>query len=62
MSQQSTSTGFNPLTSVLGTIDQDAVWPGGGGVGVQMPHVGPRRVRGPGQTFGAISFFTGELD
>jgi hypothetical protein len=57
-SSSSSGTGFNPLTSVLGTLDHDVKGAGGGAGG--MPLVGPRRVRGPGQTFGAISFFTGE--
>lgn len=48
----------DPLSSMMGEIDPDqhasiATGPGSPGV-----YVGPRRVLGPGELFGEISFFT----
>lgn len=53
-----TTSTFDPLSSMMGEMDQDvqasgATAPGGMGV-----YLGPRRVLGPGDLFGEISFFT----
>lgn len=48
----------DPLSSMMGDIDQDMNVSGASGPGGLGVYVGPRRVLGPGELLGEISFFT----
>ena len=52
----------DPLMSMLGTMDADtsnmSARSGAGPAAMPPVYLGPRQRRGPGETFGAISFFT----
>jgi hypothetical protein len=52
----------DPLSSMLGSVDADissmSARVGAGPAAMPPLYLGPRQVRGPGETFGAISFFT----
>lgn len=55
---QEASETFDPLNSMMGDIDFDQQASGASAPGALGVYMGPRRVLGPGELFGEISFFT----